>query len=82
VYTRDSLEHLGIHLLLYRIEIRTMKYELDVGRKLGDCEQEHCIYRVIVRVEQGWVRWEIEWYLRFWKVNWLVWGRARLMSDC
>ena len=79
---RDSLEHLGIHLLPYRSEIRTRKYELDALKRLVDCEQEHYIYREIVREEQGWVRLEIEWYLRFWKVNWLVWGRARLMSDC
>ena len=78
---RYSLEHLGIHLL-YRIETRRRKYELDVGRKLVDCEQEHYVYRVIVRGEQGSVRLEIEWYLRFSMVNWLVWGRARWMSDC
>ena len=79
---RDSLEHLGIHLLPYRIEIHTRTYELDAWTRLVDCEQEHCVYRVIVRVERGLVRMEIEWYLRFWKVNWLVWGRAKLMSDC
>lgn len=55
-----------------------MKYGVDVERKQGDCK--HCVYREIARVELGLVRLEIE--ERSWKVNWLVWGRARLMSDC
>ena len=42
--------------------------------------REDCVYREIGRVERGLVRLEIE--LHSWKVNWLVWGRARLMSDC
>ena len=55
-----------------------MKYGVDVERKRVDCE--HCVYREIARVKLGLVRLEIE--ERSWKVNWLVWGRARLMSDC
>lgn len=54
-----------------------MKYGVDVERRLGDCEN---VYRGIVMVKLGLVRLEIE--PHSWKVNWLVWGRARLMSDC
>jgi hypothetical protein len=42
--------------------------------------REDCVCREIVMVKLGLVRLEI--VLRSWKVNWLVWGRARLMSDC
>jgi hypothetical protein len=56
-----------------------MKYGVDVERRLGDCEN---VYREIERVKRGLVRLEIELHLRSWMVNWLVWGRARLMSDC
>jgi hypothetical protein len=55
-----------------------MKYGVDALKRLVDCE--NYVYREIGRVEKGLVRLEIE--LRSWKVNWLVWGRARLMSDC
>jgi hypothetical protein len=54
-----------------------MMFGVDVERILVDC-----VYREIVREELGLVRLEIERYLRSWMVNWLVWGRARLMSDC
>ena len=49
-----------------------MKFGVDVERILVDCEN---VYRGIVREERGSVRSEI--VLRSWKVNWLVWGRAR-----
>jgi hypothetical protein len=52
-----------------------MKYGVDVERILVDCG-----YRGIVMVKLGLARSEIE--PHSWKVNWLVWGRARLMSDC
>jgi hypothetical protein len=54
-----------------------MKYGVDVERILVDCEN---VYREIEREELGLVRLEIE--PHSWMVNWLVWGRARLMSDC
>jgi hypothetical protein len=57
-----------------------MKYGVDVERRLVD--YEHYVYREIERGEQGLVRLEVGWYLRSGRVNWLVWGRARLMSEC
>jgi hypothetical protein len=54
-----------------------MMFGVDALKILVDCGN---VYRGIVMVKLGLVRLEI--VRHSWKVNWLVWGRARLMSDC